>query len=360
IVFDVPSIGDLSLISSSTDGNDDQKAVLLFSDPLDPSQDLTGLVGITGSEDVRVAIDGNRLVIYPQQRLSGDQQAFVPASLRNTAGRSLGADLTVDLLFEDLKPAVRLIGKGVILPASDGLVLPFEAVNLSAVEVRVIRIHERNVSRFLQLNQLGGERELARVGRLIARKTVPLRTADNPDPGRWNRYFLDLKDHFNAEPGAIYRVELAFDRRHSTYPCEGSDRTTEPVANELTWEEEQAAYDRVNDHWYYDDYGYYYEDYDHREREDPCTDSYYMHRERVSRNLLASDLGLIAKRGNDGSMVVAVSDLRTTDPMAGVKLQVLDLQRKVMAETVSDREGLVTLPPTANKPFLLVASKGSQ
>src|SRR5690606_18933057 len=54
------------------------------------------------------------------------------------------------------------------------------------------------------------------------------------------------------------------------------------------------------------------------------------------------------------------SDLRTTDPMAGVKLQVLDLQRKVMAETVSDREGLVTLPPTANKPFLLVASKGSQ
>src|SRR5690606_5097086 len=81
IVFDVPSIGDLSLISSSTDGNDDQKAVLLFSDPLDPSQDLTGLVGITGADDVRVAIDGNRLMIYPQQRLSGDQQAFVPASL---------------------------------------------------------------------------------------------------------------------------------------------------------------------------------------------------------------------------------------------------------------------------------------
>ena len=31
------------------------------------------------------------------------------------------------------------------------------------------------------------------------------------------------------------------------------------------------------------------------------------------RNILASDLGLIAKRGNDGSLLIACSDLRTAD-----------------------------------------------
>ena len=355
--FRVPSINELALISSTTTSEQEQQVVFLFSDPLDQAQELEGLVGIAGADGARITIDGNRLILYPQERLSGEQQAFISASLQNVNGRKLGNELIVDLLFEDLEPAVRMVGSGVILPSSDGLVMPFEAVNLNAVEVRVIKILESNVSQFLQVNRLDGDRELARVGRLVAKRTVPLRTSDNPDPGRWNRYFLDLDEHFRSEPGAIYRIELSFDRRHSTYPCEGAEAIT--AVHERTWEEEQADYDQSTDQWYYDDY-YYYDEYDYSQREDPCSDAFYAHRSSVSRNLLASDLGLIAKRGTDGSMVIAVSDLLTTRPVSGVKLDVLDLQRKSMAQVVSDREGLVALPATRNKPFLLVASKGDQ
>lgn len=355
--FDVPAIGDLALISATTFSDGEQLATLLFSDPLDPAQDLTGRVGITGAENVRVSVDGNKLLLYPDDRLSGDQQAFVGRSIKNVAGRELGKEVVVDLTFEELKPAVRMVGNGVILPSSDGLVMPFEAVNLSAVEVRIVRIYENNVSQFLQVNALNGDRELARVGRLVARKTVPLKTSDAPDLGRWNRFYLDLEQYFRSEPGAIYRVDLSFDRRHSVYPCEGGD-AEDPIVHERSFEEEQAEYDGIRDYWYYDDH--YYEDYDHREREDPCTPSYYANRGSVSRNILASDLGMIAKVGNDGSMVLAVSDLCTTDPLSGVKLDVLDLQRKSMAQVVTDREGLATLPASKHKPFLVVASKGTQ
>jgi uncharacterized protein YfaS (alpha-2-macroglobulin family) len=75
---------------------------------------------------------------------------------------------------------------------------------------------------------------------------------------------------------------------------------------------------------------------------------------------LASDLGLIAKAGNDGSLLMAVSDLGTTNPISGVKLDVLDLQGKSMVSVVTDGQGLATTPPTKHKPFLLVASKGAQ
>lgn len=358
---EIPSINTLTLVSAQTITTDEQHAILHFSDPLDPTQDLTGLVGIAGAQDVRLTIQGNRLLMYPATRLSGDQQGYISSALRNVNGRRLDRDVTIDLRFEDLKPAVRMVGDGAILPSSDGLVLPFEAVNLNAVEVRVVKIHESNVTQFLQVNKLSGERELARVGRLVTRRTIPLRTADNPDPGRWNRYFLDLEQHFKTEPGAIYRVELSFNHQHSTYPCDGTSANSMDIsANERSWEDEQAEYDQVQDQWYYDYYDHYEEEYDWQQREDPCSPSYYMDRTRVTRNLLASDLGLIAKRGNDGSLLVAVSDLRTTEPLSGVKVDVLDMQRKTMSQAVTDREGLITLPPTPHRPFMLLASKGAQ
>ncbi|HRH70497.1 MAG TPA: MG2 domain-containing protein [Flavobacteriales bacterium] len=357
--FDVPAIGDLALISATTNSEGDQYATLLFSDPLDPAQDLNGLVGITGADDLRIAVDGNKILLYPTERLSGDVQGYVSASVQNVNHRKLGKDITVDLTFEELKPAVRMVGKGTVLPSSDGLLMPFEAVNLSAVEVRVVRINTDNVAQFLQVNELDGERELARVGRLVTRKTIPLRTADAPDLGRWNRFHLDLGEHFKAEPGAIYRVELSFSKQHSVYPCSEAANADQPVVAERTWEEEQAAYDRIEDYWYYDDY-YYEEEYDYSEREDPCSPSYFARRSSVSRNILASDLGLIAKGGNDGSLLVAVSDLRSTEPLSGVKLDVLDLQRQSMTQVVTDGAGLARIPSTEHKPFLLLASKGTQ
>ncbi|MBL7952735.1 MAG: hypothetical protein JNM62_13570 [Flavobacteriales bacterium] len=355
--FNVPAIGDLTLISSTTDSEGEQSATLLFSDPLDADQDMSGLVGIMGSENVRVSVESNKLILYPSDRLSGDHQAYVAAAVRNVNEHPLGHDITVDLTFEELKPAIRMVGKGSILPSSDGLVMPFEAVNLKAVDVRVVKIHESNVSQFLQVNALDGERELARVGRLITKKTIPLKTADAPDLGRWNRFYLDLEQHIKAEPGAIYRVELSFSRKYSVYPCNNEGAAEEPEP-ESTWEEEQAQYDQYQDNWYYDDY--YYDDYEQEEREDPCSPSYYMRNTSVARNILASDLGLIVKGGNDGSLFIAVSDLRTTEPMSGVKLDVLDLQRKSLGSVVTNGEGLATLPASKHRPFLLVASKGEQ
>ena len=80
----------------------------------------------------------------------------------------------IEVVFEDIKPAVRLVGDGVILPSTDGLTFPFEAVNLKAVTVRIIQIFENNVAQFLQVNQLDGNRQLKRVGRLVHKETISL------------------------------------------------------------------------------------------------------------------------------------------------------------------------------------------
>ncbi len=353
---ELPPTDRMALITHQTHGDGEQYATFLFSDPLDETQDLVGLVGFAGTEDVRYQRDGNKLTIYPTSRLKGEQVAFLSGALRARSGATLGKDLNVDVRFEELAPGVRLLDNGVILPSTDGLVLPFEAVNLRYVEVRIIRIHSGNVSQFLQVNALDGKRELARVGRLEGRHLVPLTTADAPDLGQWNRYHLDLQRYIQAEPGAIYRVSLSFQRAHTALPCAGGPTGPEAPGWSRTWEDERSDHDEAGPSWYYDEDDYYWEE----EVVDPCEEQYYNGRRSVSTNLLASDLGIIAKQGNDRSWTFAVTDLRSTVPVSGVYLELRDLQHEVLATVTTDKDGMARIDRTDHAPHLLLARKGEQ
>lgn len=85
-----------------------------------------------------------------------------------------------------------------------------------------------------------------RVGRLIARKTIFL-DEEGLDLSRWNTFAVDLKRLIEPEPGAIYRLELSFDRPLSVYPC-GNDTVVlskEQIlaSDEIRFKEESACFD---------------------------------------------------------------------------------------------------------------------
>jgi len=71
--------------------------------------------------------------------------------------------------------------------------------------------------------------------------------------------------------------------------------------------------------------------YDWNQRDNPCNDSYYYGERNISKNIIASDLGLIAKRGADGNTLIFVTDLKTTKPISGVALELYDYQQQVIA-----------------------------
>jgi len=62
---------------------------------------------------------------------------------------------------------------------------------------------------------------------------------------------------------------------------------------------EEDTYEEEVEASYWDSYDdeYYYDDYDWKERDNPCHSSYYTGNRRIRRNIIASDLGLLAKRG---------------------------------------------------------------
>ncbi|NOZ35954.1 MAG: hypothetical protein GXO80_11725 [Chlorobi bacterium] len=359
--INIPAIGDFKLMSSKVVQLPEQFLQLQFTDPLDETQNLNGLISIDGISGLRYVINDNIIKVYADERINKTRKVSVYEGIKNILGFKIIGDQTFELAFEAIKPAVRIPGKGTILPSGKkGLILPFEAVNLKAVDVTIIKIYENNILQFLQDNELEGGNNLRQVGKPIIRKKINLTKFTVTDFGTWNRFSLDLNKIISTEPGAIYRVELNFKRQYSLYQCDEDDSSASTSEDEEqdNWNQEQEttnwdAYDNENE---YDDY-YYYDYWE--DRDNPCKKAYYGINRKVTKNIIASDLGLIAKQSENGTINIFTSDLITTKPKAGVAVEIYDFQQQLLKSGETDNEGKLALEKVKN-PYFIIAKFGTQ
>jgi uncharacterized protein YfaS (alpha-2-macroglobulin family) len=361
----IPSLKDFKVTEVRVLQGQEQCIIVEFSDPIAEKQNLDGLITLKGADaSLKFTVEDNDIKVYPGITLSGDYSITVAQGVKNLVGFPLPNTFTQTLSFEELKPQVKLVGKGVILPNSGkGLLFPFEAVSLKSVDVKIIRIYENNIPQFLQVNSLSGSSELYRVGKVVLKKKIDLNVKSKADYGRWCNYSLDMADLMKTEPGAIYRVSISFKKEYAVYSC-AADSTN----NENTASPEPEPFDAEDDYGnvgsygyyggdYYDEGDYYY--YGDGDNGDPCDNSYY-YGKSVTSNIIASDLGLLAKRGNDGGMLIAVNDLLSTVPVGGAELQIFDYQHQLLATTKTGNDGFAKIALPKKKPFLLVAKNGAQ
>ncbi|MCK9611310.1 MAG: MG2 domain-containing protein [Bacteroidales bacterium] len=362
---EIPSINDFNLFSIVASQNPEPVVSLFFSDPLLEEQDLNGLITLGNINDLKFDIEDNQIKIYPPGEVGGTQVITVYQAVKNINSKELGEKYVDSVTFEDIKPNIRLVGNGTILPSTNGLIFPFEAVNVNAVDVKIFKIYENNISQFLQVNDLDGEREMSRVGKLILKKKIQLQSAGAPvlNYGNWSRYYIDLSELIQAEQGAIYQVTLGIKKAYSTYGnCTEVDEGETDENLNSSWDE--SVEDEPENWYYYDYYGYYYDYdddyyyYDWYERDDPCEDSYFRNKV-VSRNVLATDIGIIAKVGSTGELHIFTTDLVAGKPMPSVSITVLDYQSQELnkAQTNSDGAAVIQLKKV---PYLIVAAKDNQ
>ncbi len=371
----VPALDEFTVLAARVVQQDEQYVLLNFSDPIDAAQTLEGLIRIEKFDGtVRFAADGNFVRVYPGTRLSGTYSVRVEAGIRNTAGAAMKGRSDWSLNFEESKPAVRLVGRGAIIPqsADGGIIFPFEAVGLRAVDVEVFKIFNTNILQYLQVNDLEGDYELERVGKIVLQKKVTLADLNpNASGSAWQRYALDLKDLVHQDPGAIYQVRLAFRHGYTLYACAaGSDeaegsgfdenddlaRLGSPDENGnlvSVWGGYRGIYYTNDDSWWDDEGGY-----DWGNRDNPCSREYYNAEHFTKRNVFVSDLGITAKRGKDRSVFVCVTDLHTTEPVSGVDVEFYNYQLQPIGKVRTDGSGTAMLDESRETPFVAVATRG--
>lgn len=327
-----------------------------FSDPLQENQDFSGLVTIENSEDLRYEVNGNILNVYPGNRIVGNVRVNVFAGIKNTEGFALKTEFSELVSFEQLKPAVRMLSKGVILPNAASTPLYFEAVNLTAVDVRVIKVYEKNMLQYLQTSNINDPNsyEIRRVGRRIAKKTIQLDENSVGSSGLWKAYAINLSELFKADPGAMYRVEISYKKSYSSYDCAAASATQtnmddeyeeeyyeeEYYGNDISELSEAEENEREEQYWDGEIYSWRQNVYNWREENNPCHIAYYNQDKIIATNILGSDIGLIVKKGNNKTYQFAVNNILTTKPEGGVKIKLYNYQQRLIHTITTESDGM--------------------
>ncbi|HUQ12203.1 MAG TPA: MG2 domain-containing protein [Steroidobacteraceae bacterium] len=333
--------------------NDQRQIQLKFSAAIDARQDLKGLVRLSSGE-FTTSIQGNLLTLYVNENVVGNLTVTLEPQVRSRAGSQLIGTREFELEFTNTKPQVRFVGNGVILPDATTLSVPFEAVSARAVQVTALQVFEPNIPQFLQVNTLSGSAELGRVGRVLWRKSIPL-TAQVP--GKWTRYNLDVTELMRKHPGGLFQLRLSLSPKDALYECAGQSPDSVDEPEPANAEDADGYYSEENGSaWNY----YEEENYDGEvvwnERDDPCKPAYYRYGQniRAQRNLLASNIGLIAKRGAKGKLLVVATALDSAKPMPGVTIDAISYQNQLLASGRTDSSGTLELDLRA-QPFALIA-----
>jgi uncharacterized protein YfaS (alpha-2-macroglobulin family) len=354
--FEIPSSSSFVITGIET-GSEIQKTVTAyFSDPLDQTQDLRGLVRLdpdSSSLELRRETDLIH-VKFSDQFQTDKVKLIMDKNIKSKGGKTLDRDFNFEFSFNEEKPKVRFTSPGNILPVSENLVLPFEAINLKKVDVEIFKIFSNNVLYNMHLEYQEDIYNMIKLGRIIHQQTLVLENI-NPNSNRqtWLTYGLDLSKMITPEPGAIYEVRIGFQPDYSNFPCVGGKRKL--VLNEYDDFSGTPEFTSIWSPWG----NYAYEDsessmscYDYN---DPCCQSYYSSHNFARKSVLASDIAMTCKSAGDaGQTFVSVYNINEGLPVKSADVTFYDQQLQVIQSGSTDGKG-VFHPQTKNMPAYAVA-----
>lgn len=343
----IPGQDNFTVLNVNNTDSDPTVISIYMSEKVDPEQDLQGLITLEGIPTVHFKAKENIIYVYPSSNGENDVLTLTLApGIRSQNGNTLQAEYVRTVRLHSTKPEVRLIGKGVIVPSDHQVVIPFSAVALKAVDVEIIRVLDQNMNFFLQENAYDDSRELTRTARPFFSRKIDL-TRGNPNLSldRWNDFTLDLSELVKLEKGIIYRIRLKFKKSYTTLAC--ADELPDSEYNDFDWD---------NSNSYYSEY-FYPDNFEWDQRDNPCHVSYYTGDRFCARNLINTDIGIMAKQGADNRYVIGISRLSDATPLADCRISLYNYQNQKIDSARTDKNGFVTLRPSG-KAFIVLAEKG--
>lgn len=288
-----------------------------FSSELDKKQPFKELVSAPNGGKLKFMVETNKLSIYPSKMGKDTQTLIVGSLLKNVKGETLGMEWSKDFKIPATVPSVKFITRGTILPSTNGMKVFFQSVNYAQVQVRVRQIFENNILQYLQVSNLDAKESynLDNVSKVVADTIYVLDEPSSDKLRKLNTYGLDISSLIKPSKGSVYKVEIR-----------GREKLAESPEN--SWESD----------YYFGSYS----DYEQR-----------------TLNILASDLGVIAKGSDNGEYTFFVTDLISAKPVSGAKISVYDKVNQLIGEGSTSGEGKFVVKYADYKPFTAIIKSGS-
>lgn len=369
LAIDIPAKDVFTLLTANVIPGSDNALELCFSQMIDPVQDVTGLITI-GDVDSRINVDGSIVRLYYEKNDKDELELVVAPSLRSSKNETLKQEIRQKVAIECNRPGVRFVGSSTIVPSVKDRpnAVTFQARDLRAVTLRVMRIPEQNMRQVLQDGSISEQPNLIRTARPVACTTIFLDRNSSLNLDRWATYSLDLQKIIEPEPGALYYLNLSFERSYTTLDCVPESERITPAEAARADREQMESMNRA-----FDMGGYYWDmdrvdwaNYSWSEKDMPCSMSYYYNRS-AGRNLLVSDLGVIAKSGaangynsRGHSYQFRVHSIATTQPIANATIDLHNYQGVKLTNCTTDSDGAATASWSGSAPYYAVVSAGKE
>jgi len=322
-----------------------------FSKNLRANQDLRGFISLAGNTDIRYMLEGNIVKIF------GNNLGGIPAGaelviqdLVDVDGKRLDTPVQYTIPDKWELPDVRFAGDGAILPTSQGSQLVIETKNVSGILVEAFQIYNQNMVYFLQINNLTDNSDLDRVGEPVWTKAFDFQWTAS-DQNRWVRRGLDMAELSKKFPGGMFHIRISFRQRHVKYVCDKGHKDFSGY--EFPDDSFSPRYTISGEIYssYYDSKDFNWREWNDYET-DPCHPAFYYnrydHKISKSRNVLVSDLGLIAKRSLDGSWLIATTNLITARAAPNVEYKVYNYQGRVLHQGRTNTSGIAAIPASSD------------
>jgi len=316
--IDLPVIGALKITKSEFVQRDRVSFIqICFSSNVD-SDALAQYLTITPAVDYR--IEGE----HQCSNLVGNflpEEAYtinIKKGLKSSITETLEKDYTDTIQMADLQPYMSLIGSGHYLPRKGAMNLGLETINTDKVYIRVKKIFPNNLIYFLE----GGQDYYC--GGYYDEETDNY-TSGNADECKLNRNLEILGKQILEKDMTIAAAKNKI-------------VTTTLSLDDLVGKERKGIYAvgiyKNKDAWYSNAFVW----------------------------MIATDLGIVAQKSDD-DLIILVRSLETLGPLPGVKVKLFSKNNQLMAETITDSQGMAKFQNLAQTfkdfvPYLIIAESG--
>ena len=343
----IPPKGPFALVKVIQDPISNQNFKLVFSDEVLANQNLNGLISIKNKNiPLEFDVQGNTIQVFPKRKLNSEEIIQVSTGLKSSYGEQIKEEQIWDLIFKSTAPEIKFSGSGSIASDPSRILIPFEAINLNKVDLEIFKIYDNNILQFLQTNNLNGNYDLQRVGKIEYTGSVSLSDLNSTAlQSTWTNYAIDLSNFIQQEPQAIYQVRLGFRPGYVATGLPNADNSDwTDYEKGLTDENESMGSQRYRRsksimNYYYGSRGYY-NGYRWDHRDDSNYPEYYNSDRFISKNILSSDVGIIAKKTSSNTYLFTLSNLNTTAAVGNQDIVVYNYQQQPIAKLTTDGQGM--------------------
>lgn len=304
-------LGELGITDVVASGDEREPRISVhFVEPLSETQDASGYVAIEPYVAMKVTAVGKTLHLTGPFKRDTRYTLVVRKGITSRSNATLRENYVKEIVFGDLPPQVAFLQTGAFLPSKGERTIGFRTVNVQRVKLRVRQVFESNLGQFLQEYDLASPKtrgelwgDLERVGVTVAAETLEVGTTRNA----WVHSTIDLSRLLARHQRGLFLVELEITKRDVLYTCEETGRW-------VPWDS-------------------------------PCSDGYYYQHGTITKPVVISDIGLLAKREGDRTLVAA-TNLGDATPLPGVKVTLFSYQNQPLETHLTDAAGIAPFDST--------------